>query len=121
MRAGLLFLIGAMGLAAPVESSHAQIFVAQNSPGRVGKYNASTGAPIVAGFISGVINPKELLLSGNTLYVSDSSTGLVGTYNATTGGAINASFINGLIAPGEMALAGTTLFVTNNGNVGAYN
>ena len=43
-------------------------------PGRVRQRSTilrlSTGAIIVAGFISGLVNPKEVLLSGNTLYVS---------------------------------------------------
>ena len=87
----------------------------------VGEYNASTGAAINSSFITGLSQPAELELSGNSLYVSDQGTGRVGLYNATTGTAINANFItfSGIYG---LALSGNNLFVsTNSGTVGLYN
>src|SRR5271166_1931658 len=83
----------------------------RNALGRVGEYNATTGAAINANLIPNGGGP--LALSGNTLFVW-SAFGTVGKYDATTGAAINANFITGLILPGEgLALSGNDLFVAN--------
>jgi hypothetical protein len=75
-------------------SARAQIYVSEFGTNTVGEYDATTGAAINTNFITGVINPEGLLLSGNTLFVSSSISGggSVGTYNATTGAVINATF-----------------------------
>src|SRR5207237_436226 len=83
-------------------SVHAQLYVSQGgTDGKVGEYNATTGAAINANFIpAGSLNtPNGLTLFGNTLLVADSANSQIGAYNATTGAAINASFITGLNGP----------------------
>lgn len=70
----------------------------------VGKYDATTGAVINASFISsGLLYPRDLLVSGNSLFVADSGNNRVGEYDANTGAAINANFITGLSNPQFLA------------------
>jgi PKD domain len=106
-------------------SARAQIYVSEFGTNTVGEYDATTGAAINANFITGVINPEGLLLSGNTLFVSSSISGggSVGTYNATTGAVINATFItSGVNTAGGLAISGNTVFITNNGDeISTYN
>lgn len=80
------------------------------SNGSVGEYDVTTGAPINAGFITGLDSPVELAVTGNTLFVATGNR--VGKYNATTGKAINAKFITGLELPGGLVVSGNKLFVT---------
>jgi hypothetical protein len=117
-RAVCTLLLGITALWAMPSRAHAQIYVSELSTNTVGEYDATTGAPINANLITGVIQPEGLLVSGNTLFVSSgiSNGGYVGTYNATTGAPINPQFItSGVNDPGGLALLGNTLFVTNNG------
>ena len=99
------------------------LYVADYLAGRVGTYNATTGAAINASFISGagVGNPDSFALLGNLLYVA-SINGTVGVYNAITGAAINANLIAGLTNPQGLALLGNNLFVTDSftNSVGKY-
>jgi hypothetical protein len=101
--------------------SSAQLYVDQtvnslDPTGVVGEYNATTGAPINADFISGLNFPFGLALSGNTLFVANSASNTVGAYDATTGAPINASLITGLRDPYGLAASGNTLFVANIAN-----
>lgn len=63
--------------------------------GKVGEYNATTGATIKANFITGLSAPAGLALLGNDLFVANYGTGTVGEYNASTGKVINANFLKG--------------------------
>ena len=80
--------------------------------GKVGKYDATTGAVINANFIAGLNNPTGLAVGGNNLFVSISTAtgadnaGSVGRYNAITGAVINANFITGLSTPEGLAVVG---------------
>jgi hypothetical protein len=129
-------LLGITALWAMPRSARAQLYVSNSNA--VGKYNATTGAPINANFITGLGAPVVefnlfvggLALSGNNLFVASGgffgSAARVGKYDATMGVAINANFITG--TSGQLALSGdgTALFVVNSGNtptstVGKYN
>src|SRR5271166_4018835 len=132
-RALCTLLIGIAAFWAAPRSARAQLYVVQfgngaANSGRVGEYDAATGATINANFITGLDSPTALLLSGNTLFVANYDSGTVGEYNATTGAAINANFITGLMNyPWGVALSGNNLFVVNSGDtpgagtVGEYN
>ena len=84
-----------------------------NVQGTVGEYNAITGAPINAQFITGLQFPFGLALSSNDLFVAKSGLFVanysggttVGEYDATTGAAINPDFITGLNQPYALAVA----------------
>jgi hypothetical protein len=125
-------LIGIAALWAMPRSARAQIYVSQEYPiagtGTVSEYDATTGAVIKANFITGVIHPAGLVLSGNTLFVASAvaNGGSVGTYDATTGAVLNASFIttgvNQVNQPFALALSGNTLFVSDAGErISTYN
>ena len=90
--------------------------------GSVGKYDATSGAPIKPDFIKRLNFPSGLLLVGNTLFVTSQTDGTVSEYSAITGEVIRHRFITGLSDPVELALKDNTLFVVNNsGTVGTYN
>ena len=90
------------------------LFVANTANGTIGAFNATTGAPINANFITGASG--GIAVSGNTLFVvggaAFAGTGTIGEYDASTGTVINAKFITGLTAPRTVAVSGNTLFVT---------
>ena len=117
-------ILGASIVALALTPAHAELI------SLVGKYDATTGAPI-AGWTSpgGGGGPRVLAISGNTLYVSDFVNNTVSAYNATTGATI-AGFttISGLFLPHGLAVSGNTLYVSNDvpadevlNTVGAYN
>jgi DNA-binding beta-propeller fold protein YncE len=115
-------LLGIATLWATPGSALAQLYVSQSTTNTVGKYDATTGAPINANFIAGLSRPLGLALSadGTALFVANNSNDTVGKYSATTGAAINANFITFLSAPlssAPLGLAlsgnGTALFVEN--------
>src|ERR671937_1631601 len=67
-------------------AGRAQILVANEGNNTIGKYDATTGAPINPSFISsGLDFPNGLALSGDKLYVSNYSGNTIGLYNAKTG------------------------------------
>jgi hypothetical protein len=72
----------------------------------VGEYDATTGAPLNANFITGLTGAWGLTISGNDLFVAEDrvSTGAVAEYDATTGAAINANLITGLNSPLYVAI-----------------
>ena len=122
-RALCTLLLGITALWAMPGSARAQVlYVSQVNAGIVGEYDATTGAAINANFITGLISPAGLALSGNNLFVSNFGSTTVGEYNATTGAAINANFITGLNGPAGLALSGNDLFVANQSGttVGEY-
>jgi hypothetical protein len=94
------------------------LFVANTASGTIGAYNATTGDPINATFITGVSG--GLAVSGNTLFVVGGGTsagaGKIGEYDASTGTVINANLITGLTEPRTVAVSGNTLFVTRKGS-----
>lgn len=79
---------------------------------RVDLYNATTGALIQAGFVTGLgATARNLAVNENgDLYVA--ANGKVGIYNGTTGAAINSSFItlSGVLA---MTLSGNNLYLSD--------
>jgi hypothetical protein len=60
LRAFYPFLIAIAGLCALPKNSHAQLYVAQASANIVSEYDAKTGAPINANFITGLNFPDGL-------------------------------------------------------------
>ena len=86
--------------------------------GSIGLYSTNGGTGN-ASFITGLVGPEDVALSGNLLFVS-SSAGTIGEYNATTGQAINASLITGLNNPNGMVVSGNSLYFTQGGNGGYY-
>jgi PKD repeat protein/glutamine cyclotransferase len=118
-------LIGIAALWAMPGSARAQqqaLLVSQSAQNAINEYDATTGALIKANFITGIISPSGMLLSGNTLYVASGEVngGFINTYNATTGSLIKANFISnsGLFGQingaANLGLVGTTLYVANN-------
>ena len=105
------------------------LFVANtNTPGTVGKYDATTGAVIKADFITGLNLPGGIAVKGNTVFVSNNeknsggtNDAFVGTYDAATGEVINAKFIKGRNHVFlSLAMSGNTLFVMGASRVGKY-
>jgi hypothetical protein len=94
--------------------------------GVIGKYDARTGAPIDANFITGLNQPSGLAVLADSLFVanlgSNSSNGTIGKYDTKTGAPIDADFITGLSDPGGIALLGNTLLVAEafKNTVGKY-
>jgi hypothetical protein len=94
--------------------------------GVIGKYDARTGAPIDANFITELNQPSGLAVLADSLFVanlgSNSSNGTIGKYDAKTGTPIDANFITGLSDPGGIALFGKTLLVAESfkNTVGKY-
>jgi hypothetical protein len=103
LRAFYAFLITIAALWAMPRNAHAQLYVTQLS-GVVSEYDATTGAAINASFITGLMFPGGLAVSGNTLFVANELGTTVGKYDANTGAAINASFITGLKFPFGVAV-----------------
>jgi len=132
-RALCALLLGIAALWAMPRSARAQLYVSQPgigpNTGIVGLYDATTGAPINANFITGLNGGIALALSGNNLFVASGNGGTVGEYNATTGAAINANLITGLYsAPCGLVLSGNNLFVSTDSStilppfeIGEYN
>jgi hypothetical protein len=72
-----------------------KIFVASEESGTIAEYTR-TGELINANFITGLGQPFQIAIVGDTLFVADGSAATVGKYDAKTGAAINAAFISGL-------------------------
>jgi len=91
--------------------------------GRVGVYDATTGATINTSLISGLGGPSGIAVSGGYIYVSRFNEGLVGKYDAVTGATVNATFISGLNHPFGIAVSGSDLYVSNfyDNKIGLYN
>jgi hypothetical protein len=90
------------------------LFVANATTDTIGEYDATTGATINANFVTGLIDPQRLALSGNNLFVVNGLvTPVVGEYNATTGAAINANFITTVPVPTGIAVSGNTVYLVN--------
>lgn len=82
----------------------------------VGTYDAATGAPINARFITGIKSPVStdgLAISGNTLFVSDVYNGTVSAYDAATGTLIKEHFVTDLARPFSLWVADEILYVSN--------
>ena len=47
-----------------------------------------------ASFVSGLVDPAGIAVSGGNLWVTNADTGAIGEYNATTGAAVNAVLIS---------------------------
>ena len=90
-RAGLF--LSAIALCILSNAARAQLYISQQGNGAVAEYDATTGALINSSFVTGLVNPFDLTLSGNDLFVAEFSANRVGEYDATTGAAINANFI----------------------------
>jgi sugar lactone lactonase YvrE len=109
-----------------VRFASAQLYVSNYggaNGGSVGKYDAMTGAPIDASFISGIGAATGLALDGEGHLLVAFGSG-VHEYDANTGAVINASFITGLAGnPNGIALDGIgNLYVADySGTIGKYN
>jgi hypothetical protein len=116
-------LIGISALWAMPRSAQAQsvLLVSQSGQNAVNEYDANTGALIKTGFITGIISPSGMLLSGSTLYVASGEVngGFINTYNASTGTLITANLISNTGLFGQingaagLGLVGNTLYVAN--------
>jgi hypothetical protein len=108
------FLTAIAALWGVPKNAEAQLYVLQTNPvmiGIVSEYSTK-GELINANFITGLSDPVQIAVSGNTLFVTNDDIGTVGKYDATTGGAINAGFITGLGIPFALALSDNSLFVS---------
>src|SRR5206468_3447556 len=111
-RALVGLFLSAIALSILSNTAHAQLYVSQQA-GRVGEYDAITGAAINANFITGTNYPIRLELSGNNLFVANQSVGTVSKYDATTGA--GGPFFGGVSNPLGLALFGNNLFVSDGG------
>jgi hypothetical protein len=105
-RAFYAFLIAGAAFWAIPRIANAHLYVTQGPSGHgfVSKYDAATGVPIDANFITGLGSPNGIALLGNKLFVASYTSGTVGEYDASTGAAIDASFIMGLTEPVGLAV-----------------
>jgi CSLREA domain-containing protein len=103
--------------------------VAATDPGRVLRFDASTGAylgELVAPGAGGLVSPNSMRISGSNLYVTDASNNTVLRYNATTGAFVDA-FVSagsgGLNRPRDLLFYGPHLLVISevNNRVLRYN
>lgn len=99
-----------------------QIYVAEFTAHRVGKYDATTGVAIDANFIVGLADPVDFAVRGNDLFVLDRSANRVRRYDARTGAVINANFAVTTGQPGGIVFNGNDMFLTQyaGSNVGRY-
>jgi hypothetical protein len=99
-----------------------QIYVAEFTAHRVGKYDATTGAAIDANFIVGLADPVDFAVRGNDLFVLDRSANRVRRYDARTGAVINANFAITSGQPGGIVFNGNDMFLTQyaGSNVARY-
>ena len=99
-----------------------QIYVAEFSAHRVGKYDAATGAAVDANFITGLADPVDFAIRGNDLFVLDRSANRVRRYDARTGAVINADFAIATRLPGGILFNGNDMFLTQyaGSNVARY-
>ncbi len=98
-----------------VEAENQEIYVVyfQTTGGTVGAYNTS-GGPVNANLVTGLIYPQGVATSGGHVFVVDNRAGTVGEYDGITGAPVNASLISGLVDPSGIAIDDTTLYVTTN-------
>jgi phosphodiesterase/alkaline phosphatase D-like protein len=88
----------------------------------VNTYNATTGAQLQSGFVTGLNEPLSLAVSGNTLFVTNLGTSAVNAYDTTTGAAIPGKFITGLPGPTGLSTLNGILYVTDAaGDTAEYN
>jgi autotransporter-associated beta strand protein len=98
------------------------LYVSNFATGKIGVYNASSGAAFNASLVSGLISPAGIVVSGSNMYVANMYVGTIGVYNITSGAVVNASLVSGLNDPAGIAVSGSNIYVTNyrNGTIGAY-
>ena len=91
--------------------SNGFIYVTDEASGRVGKYDAATGAVVSHSFLSGLHTPWGVAVSGNTLFVVENGADRVGAYDATTGAPIDVALITNLADPSDLLISGSDLYV----------
>jgi len=107
-------LFAVIGFSTPVQ---AQLYVARQSAGVVGKYNLETGASVAASLISSLPSPVGLAMTEGKLFVvslGTGSNGRVGAYNPATGAESStgsATLISPLNNPASVAASGGSLWV----------
>jgi hypothetical protein len=81
-------LLCIVALCAMPRSAHARLYVL-DSNNTISTHNATKGAVLNPGFITGLSGPDRFELSGNVLFVANGGgtpgTGTVSEYNTTTG------------------------------------
>ena len=98
------------------------LYVADQSAGAIQTYDAATGALLNPSFITGLIIPWGLTISGSTLYVSDYGAGTVRAYDVATG-AVVSGFSLSQTGAFDTFVSGTTLYSSSlfQNTVGTYN
>jgi hypothetical protein len=71
------------------------------------------GATINSALVSGLIDPRDIALSGGHLFVSDNGPGTLGEYDAVTGAPINSALISVFFGPRGIAFLGGNLLVAD--------
>ena len=113
--------IATLGLLLAPATARAQttptVFVANYGAGTISTYT-TTGTLLNANFITGLVGPTNIAISGSDLYVSSSGSSTIGKYT-TSGATQNASLITtGLNDPRSIVVSGSDLFVVNVGTPG---
>ena len=91
-----------------------QIYVVETSAGKIGEYDATTGAVINATLVSGLDQPYGIVVANGDIWVTNQANGTVGEYTEA-GVAVNVALITGLQNPTGIALSGPNLYVTEEG------
>jgi hypothetical protein len=112
LTAALILLTMAATVFTGPSPARADIWVANQGSGTIGRYK-NDGTVIDASFITGIIEPTGVAVSGTSLYVSSISTNNIARYDAITGAVINANFITGLQHPEFFAISNSKFYVTN--------
>jgi len=111
-------LLGIAALwAMPRSAGAQQLYVAEINNNTVGEYNATTGAAINASFITGLLSPQGLAISGNTLFVANEYNSVDQAENLTAHHTVHARhFSNGERIPGVGTAIGS-IYVLPSGGV----
>ncbi len=106
--------------------SGGNLFVASGSlgNGRIGEYDATSGAAINANLISGLSQSSTAIaVSGGDIFVLDQAStgaGVIKEFDAVTGASVNDSLVSGLTSrPLTIAVSGGNLYVMNEGTFNA--
>ena len=111
--------VAAVGLGLAPTAARAQttptVFVANYNAGTISTYT-TTGTLLNANFITGLVGPTNILISGSSLYVSNTNNGTIGQYS--TAGGTQTSPVQTFSAgtsPRGLVLSGSNLLVADLG------
>jgi hypothetical protein len=78
------------------------------------------GNVVSSNFISGLNQPKGIIIKGDYLYVINSNINSIGKFNLMNGNVVSSNFISGLNQPKGIIIKGDYLYVLNNNKIEKY-